>query len=200
MEKQFNYTYRIKFEDGRYYYGYHATNKLDDGYVGSPKTHAWRWECFDYEMQILEFFDTRREAYDVESRIIKAFIKDPMCLNAHYQGYIAQEYLGLRGPYECDAKCRQHLEWARSQIDPKNVQAHLTKIHAKFRDNCHLTRASHISRERTSKSTTLLHIATGEIFTFASQHEACKQLNLSPSRISLMRSGRAKTHKGYKLL
>jgi hypothetical protein len=80
----YHFTYRVTFEGTRfYYYGLHTTKNLDDGYLGSPRTNRWCWDLYDATLTPLEFFETREEAFSVEHRLIKAFINDPFCLNAH---------------------------------------------------------------------------------------------------------------------
>jgi hypothetical protein len=82
--KKHHYTYKITFEDTPfYYYGLHSTEKLDDGYLGSPKTNRWCWDFYEATSTILEFFETREEAFTIENILIKTFINDPYCLNAH---------------------------------------------------------------------------------------------------------------------
>ena len=85
-----HYTYKITFPGMPwYYFGVHTENgKL---YFGSPKTHKWIWSIYEHEVQILEWFDDRREAELVEDRIIKHFINDPNCLNEHYGGFFSIE-------------------------------------------------------------------------------------------------------------
>ena len=46
---------------------------------------------YDHEIQILEWFEERKEAEKVEDRLIKHFIDDPNCLNEHYGGHFSQE-------------------------------------------------------------------------------------------------------------
>jgi hypothetical protein len=78
------YTYKITFEEvPYYYYGMHEENVYDEEYWGSPKTNKWCWELYTPKKQILELFDTRKNAYKVEKRLIKPFYrKDQYCLNA----------------------------------------------------------------------------------------------------------------------
>ena len=82
------YTYKITFPGMPwYYFGSHKENGKP--YFGSPKTHKWIWRIYEHEIQILEWFNERREAELVEDRIIKHFINDPNCLNEHYGGFFS---------------------------------------------------------------------------------------------------------------
>ena len=86
------YTYRVTFPGFKwYYYGYHKNNWKP--YSGSPVTHKWVWEFYDFEVQILEWFETRKQAIDVEKRLIKPFLNDPWCLNEHCGGNFGETAL-----------------------------------------------------------------------------------------------------------
>jgi hypothetical protein len=90
-----HFTYKITFPGMPwFYFGVHTENGKP--YYGSPKTHAWRWKTYDHEIQILEWFETRKEAEQVEDRIIKLFLDNPDCLNEHYGGHFS-EGAQLRG-------------------------------------------------------------------------------------------------------
>ena len=82
------YTYKITFEEvPYYYYGMHEEKKYDEEYWGSPKTNKWAWVLYTPKKQILETFDTRKDAYDVEKRLIKpVYNVDKWCLNASVAG------------------------------------------------------------------------------------------------------------------
>lgn len=74
-----------------FYYGVHTDNGRP--YFGSPKTHKWRWDFYDHEITILEWFETREEADAVEKRIITHFLNDPNCLNECAGGKFSLEAL-----------------------------------------------------------------------------------------------------------
>lgn len=86
------YTYKITFEEAPfYYYGSKKEKNFNEHYLGSPKTKKWYWNVYTPKKQILETFDYTEEGYkkcrEVEYRLIKHFINDPLCLNAGYFGY-----------------------------------------------------------------------------------------------------------------
>ena len=86
------YTYKVTFPGFKwFYYGYHK----DKGkpYFGSPITHKWVWDLYEAEVQILEWFETREEAIEVEKRLIRPFLKDPSCLNEHCGGRFGDDAL-----------------------------------------------------------------------------------------------------------
>ena len=85
-----HYTYKVTFPGMPwFYFGVHTDNGKP--YFGSPKTHAWRWKMYENEIQILEWFETRKEAETVENRLISHFINDPNCLNEHWGGGFSTE-------------------------------------------------------------------------------------------------------------
>jgi hypothetical protein len=75
-----HYVYKITFPGMPwFYYGVHMDNGKP--YFGSPKTHKWRWDFYEHEITILEWFETREEAESIERRIISHFLNHPDCLN-----------------------------------------------------------------------------------------------------------------------
>ena len=76
------YTYKITFPyQGWWYWGVHKERKAGETYNGSPKVHRDKWNWFEYEKQILEYFDTYEEARSIEERLIRPDLNNPMCLN-----------------------------------------------------------------------------------------------------------------------
>jgi hypothetical protein len=80
------YTYKITFEEVPYWYwGVHKEKKFGELYLGTPVTHRWMWEFYTPKIQILEFFANTdegwKEALDVEERIIRQDLNNPLCLN-----------------------------------------------------------------------------------------------------------------------
>jgi hypothetical protein len=79
------FTYRVTFPGFPwFYFGWHKENGKP--YFGSPKTHKWIWEFYEYEIQILEWFDTQEKAQELEKRLIRPFLNDNNCLNEHCGG------------------------------------------------------------------------------------------------------------------
>lgn len=90
-----HYTYKVTFPGMPWYYwGVHTDNGKP--YHGSPSTHKWIWKFYECEVQILEWFDDRKEAESVEDRLIKHTMSDPRCLNEHYGSVFSRES-ALRG-------------------------------------------------------------------------------------------------------
>ena len=84
------YTYKITFPNqGWWYWGVHKERKYGEDYWGSPSSHKDKWDWFEFEKQILEFFDDYREANTVEQRLIKPDLNNPMCLNMSCGGSLS---------------------------------------------------------------------------------------------------------------
>jgi hypothetical protein len=92
-----SYVYKVSFETGHYYYGWHPLR--DEGtYCGSPKTNKHFWGQFEFSVETVQYFDTYEEAQILETRILKHLVdKDPMCLNANYGGRVKREILVEQG-------------------------------------------------------------------------------------------------------
>lgn len=83
---EFHYFYKTTNNiNGKYYYGIHSTNDLDDGYKGSGVLLR---EAFDkygkenFTTEILKFFDNREELSEYEKKFINSkIIHDSDCYN-----------------------------------------------------------------------------------------------------------------------
>jgi hypothetical protein len=85
------YTYKITFEEVPYWYwGAHKEKKFGEKYLGSSKSHKWVWDFYTPVIQILEIFEFSdkgwKEARNVEDRLIKPDLNNPLCLNEAYSG------------------------------------------------------------------------------------------------------------------
>lgn len=58
--------------------------------MGSPYTHAWKWEFYTPKKQILQYFQFSAEGYRqaklVEDRLIRPDLNNPLCLNENVGG------------------------------------------------------------------------------------------------------------------
>lgn len=68
---------------GKYYYGQHTTDNIDDGYKGSGKIllKYYKKYPFDFIKEILSFHDSYDELNKAEYDIIHDALNDPMCIN-----------------------------------------------------------------------------------------------------------------------
>jgi hypothetical protein len=92
------YTYKITFEEiPNWYWGVHKEKKYGEFYIGSPQTHAWKWEFYTPHLQICEVFPNTDEGWDealeVEKRCIKPDLNNPLCLNEHCGGILSMRAL-----------------------------------------------------------------------------------------------------------
>ena len=86
------YTYKITFEEvPYYYYGMHEEKIYDEEYWGSPITNKWCWKLYTPKKQILETFNSRYEAHEIEKRLIKPLLNDIWCLNANVGGVLSKD-------------------------------------------------------------------------------------------------------------
>lgn len=90
------YTYKVTFEEiPDWYWGAHKEKEYNDGYLGSPDTHAWKWEFYTPILEILEFFPYTDEgwveALKVEKRCVKPDLSNPLCLNENCGGLMSLE-------------------------------------------------------------------------------------------------------------
>ncbi len=86
MQYKFSYFYKIQnLINGKFYYGIHSTNKLNDGYLGSGlniKSSIKKYGKKNFKKKILIFFDSRIDAFNYEEKfIIKDILIDPSCYN-----------------------------------------------------------------------------------------------------------------------
>ena len=80
------YIYKITFEEiPDWYWGVHKELRFDEFYMGSPVTHAWKWDFYTPVKNILQIFEYSdkgfREARELEDRLILPDLRNPLCLN-----------------------------------------------------------------------------------------------------------------------
>lgn len=85
-EKQYNYFYKTtNLINGKFYYGIHSTDRLNDGYKGSGKVLKAAFKKHgksNFQKEIIAFYPTRKEASDHEASIVtEELINDKMCYN-----------------------------------------------------------------------------------------------------------------------
>lgn len=83
---KYHYFYKITNKiNGKFYYGVHNTDNLDDGYFGSGSMLLRAYNKYgieNFEKEILKFFDTTDDAFDYEKEIVnETLIKDENCYN-----------------------------------------------------------------------------------------------------------------------
>ena len=101
------YTYKATFEEiPDWYWGVHKETKYGEPYLGSPKTHAWKWEFYTPHLRILQIFPYTDEGWAearlVEDRCILPDLNNYLCLNEHVGGSMSLEICrraGVNGGY-----------------------------------------------------------------------------------------------------
>lgn len=86
MKKQYYYLYKIvNLINGKYYYGVHSTNNLNDKYMGSGKLIKQaikKYGIQNFRKEILEYFDNVYDMYKREGEVVtEQMIQCPDCYN-----------------------------------------------------------------------------------------------------------------------
>lgn len=91
--KQYKYHYFYRIEnliDGKFYYGIHSTNNIDDKYMGSGKRLKDAMNLFGKEnfiKEILKYFDSREKASEYEALMVtEELVHDKECYNVKCGG------------------------------------------------------------------------------------------------------------------
>lgn len=90
-EKRYHFIYKTTNSiNGKYYYGMHSTNNLNDGYIGSGK-RLWcsikKYGKENFKTDILEFLPNKVELKNKERELInEETLKDGLCMNLVYGG------------------------------------------------------------------------------------------------------------------
>lgn len=90
-EKKYHYLYKTtNLKNGKFYFGIHSTNIIDDGYIGSGK-RLWysikKHGKENHKKEILEFVNKRDLLHQIEINIINEFIGNPLCMNITNGGF-----------------------------------------------------------------------------------------------------------------
>jgi len=76
--------------NGKFYYGVHSTNKLEDGYIGSGKLlmrAVKKYGKENFKREVLAVFDTKEEAFLIEKTVVtKELVNDGDCYNVKIGG------------------------------------------------------------------------------------------------------------------
>ena len=97
---KYHYLYKITNKlNGKYYYGIHSTDNLNDGYMGSGKNICKAYKKYGKEnfiKEYIEFFDNRNDLLNAEQQIVnEKMLLDNNCYNiipGGYQSEALQEF------------------------------------------------------------------------------------------------------------
>jgi hypothetical protein len=185
------YTYKVTFEDlpHYFYYGYHKDNGKP--YLGSPHTWKHLWEQFEPKIEILQWFENEKDAQVIEKKIIAHTWNSKFSLNENVGGILSFESRSKGGKKAIQKINSEDFEvrskWGKMGGSAKSEkqQAARSKVGKKFGSLTGL------------KPVEVTDLKTGEIFTFKSMTEACKELGLLMTGLSQVVNGTRKSHKGY---
>lgn len=138
--KKYNFVYKTtNIINGKEYTGYHGTDNLDDGYLGSGKLLKRAIEKYGPESfirEILEFFDNPKDAFEYEKKIVnEEYVKRDDTYNLSIGGNVCILYGESNGFYgkshsnETKSKIREkrlgksvHTEESKRKISEKSKQ------------------------------------------------------------------------------
>ena len=131
QRRKYHYIYKVTRFDGKYYYGMHSTDNLDDGYKGSG-TLLWRsYKKHGIEKHIFEIQEhwfTREDLKLREKELVnEEMLKDPMCMNLRLGGEG-----GWNSPGFKNAELRRRAVLA-SHLSPKRDRSSSSKKAVKTR-------------------------------------------------------------------
>lgn len=96
------YTYKVtNKKNGKYYFGAHSSNSLDDGYLGSGtgiKRAVKKYGRESFERTVLEVFDNEDDLYLAEEKLIpQSIVDDRMSYNGTLGGRGGWSHIDVRG-------------------------------------------------------------------------------------------------------
>lgn len=125
--RKYHFIYKTTCKvNGKFYYGMHSTDDLNDGYIGSG-THLWhaikKYGRENFSIEILEFLPDRESLKKREAELItEDLLKDPMCMNLTLGGH-GGFYAALQKILEtrCNLNSPKFLEYKASGRLRKNA-------------------------------------------------------------------------------
>lgn len=132
-----HYTYKITSESGKYYFGRHSTEKLDDGYLGSGFWIRSIKDKSSVKKTIIAFYKNLEELKEAESKLLNENVGKQGCMNFNNNsvGFASGE-----------------LNPARREIQKQKLKERLTKDNPSKRDEVRRKMSeSHKGRENTGK-------------------------------------------------
>lgn len=90
-QRKYHFIYKTTCKvNGKFYYGMHSTDDLNDGYIGSGTYLAKairRYGCENFSFEILEHLPDRESLRKRETELItEEILNDPMCMNLRLGG------------------------------------------------------------------------------------------------------------------
>jgi len=118
-KKKYHYLYKtVNKVNGCYYYGMHSTNNLEDGYLGSGtylKRSMNKYGKQNFELQILKYFNTRRELVEAEKVLItEKILQDKRTYNLVEGGQGFCTGSSLKANIRRKELLKENKEWKRN--------------------------------------------------------------------------------------
>ena len=204
------FVYKITFEEiPDFYIGFHKESKENDGYLGSPITHKWKWDFYTPKLTILQTFNYNDEgllqAQHVEESIIRYFWTDPKCLNENIGGKLSRKacQLGAKKGREnltLEAMQRRNQKVKESWRALKTIEERRNRTGWKnLTEEERVSKAkqlAEISSQKTRKAIKVIS-PSGEEMIFRGVNEAAEKLGLSSGNLSMVLNGIRKHTKGF---
>ena len=129
MKHKYNYFYKIINNiNGKFYYGIHSTDNLDDGYMGSGTRITQAYKLYGIEnftKEILKFFDNREDLANYESEIVnEELISNKNCYNVSLGGEIGKSNIGLVSVINLDTG--ETLKITKKEYDNTDIYKGIT--------------------------------------------------------------------------
>jgi hypothetical protein len=86
--------------NGKYYFGYHKTNNVQDGYLGSGKylkNAIAKYGEENFKKDVLFTYMDAESAFGKESELVDAFRNSPFCMNLRQGGSGGFDYINCHG-------------------------------------------------------------------------------------------------------
>lgn len=208
------FTYKVTFEEVPYFYwGVHKEREFNDGYLGSPVTNAWVWDFYTPYLQILECFNYTdegwKEANQVENRIIKPDLNNPLCLNERCGAVCSlavhraagrkvcdPDYYGMNNPSH-PSYGKGGKKGGKKACDPSNPRGINNSSHPCYHERN--TRNGERALKNQGKPVIMTRLETGESWEFPSIRRAAAALGLLQGNLTNLLNHKhpLKSYKGY---
>ena len=149
QRKKYNYFYKITNTlNGKFYFGVHSTDNLDDGYMGSGKAIQAARDKYGEEhfvKEILRYFDTAEEMYAYEAETITLELtQTPNCYNialggkggSRWEGKTEEEKLEIRRKLSESVKNAFTDEWKQKIAVAHIGYRHSEETRRKISEKC----------------------------------------------------------------
>lgn len=135
--RKYHFTYKTTcLITGRWYFGMHSTNDIDDGYMGSG-THLQnslkKHGSENHILEIQEHLNTRAELRLREQEVLtEEFIADPLCMNIRFSCSAGNDpgFWATKDRAESSKKisATSKAMWARRKADLTTLAEHVAKL------------------------------------------------------------------------